>query len=388
MKYSVAMQPGRLSALLLAASAVATAQSPPAPTSPEPQPQQIWRMQDSGTTAGLRGIDSVNGTVAWASGTEGTVLKTTDGGAHWQKCAVPDGDKDGATLDFRGVQAWDATTAIVMASGQGDKSRLYKTRDGCAHWSLLYRNPNKAGFWDAMAFSSRSRGFILGDPVAGRFVLLFTLDAAKTWDRVNTKDLDGGQEEIGAFAASNSAMTLEGNSLPIFGTSGPGGPWLYSPDSVCTALTGAADPASCLRYNLRFDRRKLPLAGNATSAGIFSVVSFSPGFETVVSIAIGGDFGKPNESSGTAAWSTDLGLDQHWTASTTPPHGYRSTVQWSEPLKLWITAGTNGSDISRDDGRTWQPLDNGNWNALSLPFIVGPKGRIARLNPAALPPAK
>ena len=38
-------------------------------------------MQDSGTTAGLRGIDSVDGTVAWASGTEGTVLRTTDGGA-------------------------------------------------------------------------------------------------------------------------------------------------------------------------------------------------------------------------------------------------------------------------------------------------------------------
>ena len=57
-------------------------------------------------------------------------------------------------------------------------------------------------------------------------------------------------------------------------------------------------------------------------------------------------------------------------------------------LKLWITAGTNGSDISRDDGRTWQPLDDGNWNALSLPFIVGPNGRIARLNPLPCPPGK
>jgi len=100
-------------------------------------------------------------------------------------------------------------------------------------------------------------------------------------------------------------------------------------------------------------------------------------------IAVGGDYAKPNESAGTAAWSDDSG--RTWTASATPPHGYRSTVQWSESEKLWITAGTNGSDISRDDGRTWQPLDNGNWNALSLPFIVGPKGRIARLNPSAIP---
>ena len=81
-------------------------------------------MQESGTTASLRGIHSVDGKIAWASGTEGTVLRTLDGGAHWQKCAVPDGATDGATLDFRGVQAFDAETAIVMASGPGEKSRL------------------------------------------------------------------------------------------------------------------------------------------------------------------------------------------------------------------------------------------------------------------------
>jgi hypothetical protein len=51
---------------------------------------------------------------------------------------------------------------------------------------------------------------------------------------------------------------------------------------------------------------------------------------------------------------------------------------------MWIAVGTNGSDLSRDDGRTWQRLDDGKWNALSLPFVVGPEGRIARLNPAAL----
>ena len=98
--------------LLFAASAIAFAQSL-APT------QSPWQMQNSGTTAGLRGIFSVDGTVAWASGTNGTVLKTIDGGAHWTACAIPDADKDGATLDFRGVQAFDALTAIVMASGPG-----------------------------------------------------------------------------------------------------------------------------------------------------------------------------------------------------------------------------------------------------------------------------
>jgi len=127
-------------ALLLCATALAAAQ----PSSPP------WQMQDSGATAGLRGIHSVDGTIAWASGTAGTILKTTDAGQHWQRCTTPDAGKDGATLDFRGVQAWDATTAIVMASGPGDKSRLYKTTDGCKTWKLIFTNPDEDGFFDAI----------------------------------------------------------------------------------------------------------------------------------------------------------------------------------------------------------------------------------------------
>ena len=128
----------------------------------------------------------------------------------------------------------------------------------------------------------------------------------------------------------------------------------------------------------------LPLKSGDT-AGAFSIASnqFSPHSPHGTFVVVGGDFEKPNDPTSTAAYSTDWG--DHWHTSTTPPHGFRSAVQYSAALHAWITVGTNGSDISRDDGRTWQPLDNGNWNALSLPFVVGPNGRIAKLNPAAIP---
>lgn len=64
------------------------------------QTAEVWQMQASGTTAGLRGIDSVDGMVAWASGTGGTVLRTSDGGSHWIRCATPDADKDGGDAGF------------------------------------------------------------------------------------------------------------------------------------------------------------------------------------------------------------------------------------------------------------------------------------------------
>ena len=80
---------------------------------------------------------------------------------------------------------------------------------------------------------------------------------------------------------------------------------------------------------------------------------------------------------------------QHWHRRyQTPPHGYRSSVAYDPTQKLWITVGPNGTDISRDDGKNWTPLKpsgydppdaDKNWNALSLPFVVGPHGRIGRL---------
>ena len=81
--------------------------------------------------------------------------------------------------------------------------------------------------------------------------------------------------------------------------------------------------------------------------------------------------------------------------ATTLPHGYRSAVAYDPTQKLWITVGPNGTDISRDDGKNWTPLKptaqdppdaDKNWNALSLPFVVGPKGRIGKLRPEALKP--
>jgi hypothetical protein len=82
-------------------------------------------------SAGLREIYSVGGMVEWASGTDGIVLRSADDAAHWTKWSFPDIGQDNATLNFRGVRAWDATTAIIIAFGTSDESHLYKAKDGC-----------------------------------------------------------------------------------------------------------------------------------------------------------------------------------------------------------------------------------------------------------------
>jgi hypothetical protein len=134
---------------------------------------------------------------------------------------------------------------------------------------------------------------------------------------------------------------------------------------------------------------RLQLAQGATAGG-FSLASAEGGKGVVV----GGDYSKPNEFSYTAAYSID-GRFLQWNRAQTPPHGYRSSVAYDPSQKLWITVGPNGTDISRDDGKNWTALKptpqdapdaDKSWNALSLPFVVGPHGRIGKFNGKTLAP--
>lgn len=84
----------------------------------------------------------------------------------------------------------------------------------------------------------------------------------------------------------------------------------------------------------------------------------------------------------------------HFSPAKTGPAGYRSAVAYDPPSKAWIAVGPGGTDVSLDDGETWRALAPGpedapgadkQWNAISLPFAVGPNGRIGKLRGDILP---
>ena len=354
-----------------------------------------WTIQTP-TTADLRGIDNVGKGIAWASGTNGTVLRTEDAGYLWQRCTIPPGAEH---LDFRGIQAFDANTAIVMSSGPGDQSRLYKTTDGCQTWTLLFTNPDKDGFWDALVRTQDhniSDLIVLGDPVDGRFTMLdldtrdaqaVSLTPYKGVTFASSKPYKGPKAEPGeaAFAASNSSIFACANGVFFWiGTGGTSG----------ARVIRAAGHGSDNFVWLTYPSTKVPLGSGNESSGVFSISFKNRSDEgTRDGVIVGGDYKLPEVSTRTAAFTTDGG--KTWTASATPPHGYRSAVAYDAETKTWITVGPNGTDISTDDGRNWRPLHptnneapdaDKNWNALSLPYAVGPHGRIGILNPSALKP--
>lgn len=372
-----------------------------------------WTLENSHTTADLRGIDNVGGGVAWASGTNGTVLRTEDGGYLWQTCTVPPGAEH---LDFRGIQGFDAETAIVMSSGKGDLSRLYKTTDGCATWKLVFTNPDADGFWDAIVMTDRQTGTLIGDPVrSGRksergaigesafvFPTYHSVDGGQTWSRDDGDMLSAsvgknGQPVESIFAASNSSLLLE-HYMMLFLTGGTTNGLHY-----LQYVFGSASPSCKVPCRIMSETRSALAAGE--DAGGFSLAanyqlkSEERASSSHVVVAVGGDFTKPDSSSGTAAVCrpkvSDGPTQFTCEAAQTLPHGYRSAVAYESATKTWIAVGPNGTDMSIDDGRNWQDLHpdpalheapdaDRDWNALSLPFVVGPHGRIGKLDPAVI----
>ena len=350
-----------------------------------------WEIEESNSSANLRGIVSVGGGVAWASGSGGTVLRTEDGGYVWQGCVPPPGS---AKLDFRGIQAWDENTAVVMSSGPGDLSRLYKTTDGCRTWKLLVRNPDKQGFWDALQFTDPLHGTLLGDPVDGQFVLLATADGGSTWRPVPVGAANAVRD-MGVFAASNSSLLMHSPSSRIFCTGGKSGARVIQ--QGVGPQTGPRQPGE-IGFGNMSSAEELVSFDQSETSGCFSLASSSDAQGTIV--AVGGNYAHPEQTENTA-WTTAIADDAEngkhplfrFAAARIKPSGYRSAVAFDARTRSWIAVGPGGTDLSIDNGQTWRALKPASrdthdadtqWNALSLPFAVGPHGRIGKLHADAL----
>jgi hypothetical protein len=353
-----------------------------------------WEIQTAPTTADLRGIHALGNGIAWASGSDGTVLRTTDDGKDWQRCATP---PDADHLDFRGVQAFDASTAIVMSSGKGTLSRLYKTSDACQTWTLVFTNPDQDGFWDALSFEPPNphflrdhtrRGLIVGDPVRDHFSAFISSDLGNTWTPIGkdfSRSTPRARRGETLFAASNSSADAVGDAgNACFVTGGTGGPRFFH-------LVGGGLVLDWWMTLPSFEETNLGFPHRTASEGAFSVARREVDQVTFDFMAVGGDYLKPDQQGSSVflpAPSYSFFIrHQEQIYPQTPPHGFRSAVAYDASTKTWITVGPNGTDISTDDGRNWRALRpdpalgeapdaDEHWNALSLPFVVGPMGEL------------
>lgn len=328
-----------------------------------PAHAQWWSVQTSGLDTNLRGVsakydqgsEGKQHYIIWASGSKGVILRSTNDGTTWKQLSVPGGGE----LDFRDIEGFDANTAYVMSSGDGDKSRIYKTTDGGKTWKLEYSDQRPGFFLDAVACETRTHCYALSDPVEGKFLVLATEDG-EHWKELPRDKMPAALPGEGAFAASGSTLALCENASIFFGTG-----------------VGAA---RVFRSNDRGRSWKVattPIAFGASS-GIFSVACEGQGGALV---AVGGDYKKPAEAKQVAIYSQDGG--ETWQVAETQPGGYRSAVG-SCAYDDFAAVGPNGTDVSHDEGKHWIHTDRLNLNTVSFDgrqgWAAGAKGTIARFN--------
>lgn len=330
------------------------------PTSPS------WTLVPSGVTTRLRGVSVVDARVAWASGADGTILRSLDGGTHWQPRPIP----GTGGLDFRDIDALSADVAWALSMGAGALSRIYKTTDGGQSWTLQFVADEPEAFFDAMAFWDADRGVAFGDSARGRFHVLTTTDGGRAWRRVPADALPPALDNEGAFAASGSIVV----------THPPGHVWIG---------TGAAATARVLASHdagRTWTVADTPLVAGPT-AGIFSIVFHSPGH----GIVVGGDYTREDDVRRSAAVTDDGGRTWGLVEGLT---GFRSAVQvvpeggprgGAPGRPRLVAVGPSGGDVSRDGGHTWRPLAGPGFHALGaspdgqLVVGVGEGGRIGVL---------
>lgn len=322
-----------------------------------------WHPQTSGTTVSLRGLSVVGDQVAWASGAEGTVIRTADAGENWEHVSI----SEAKALDFRDIQAFDARTAVVLSAGSPAKS--YRTTDGGQSWSRVFQDDRPGIFFDAMAFVDDQRGLAFSDPIDGRLVLMQTADGGQSWQLVDPAACPAIQDGEAGFAAS-------GTCLAVFGD-----------QQVWIGLGGATGDKSQARVVQSKDRGKTwepnttPLR-SGESRGIFSLAFF----DELHGVAVGGDYTQPDDKTDVATFTTDGG--KTWQRSASGPTGYRSAVAIcpGRDARVCLAVGRNGADLSQDGGEHWERVSEMPHQAIAFApsghsaYAVGANGSVARIN--------
>lgn len=289
---------------------------------------------------------SPNNTI-WASGTKGHVVMSTDNGKSWQTKKVPNSE----TLQFRDIWAND-TTVFLLAAGEGEQSRLYRSDNNGDNWTLQYTMNNPKGFINCFDFWDADNGLVFGDSIDDKLFMLRTTNGGHNWTRLSTAPLaqKGGE---GGFSASGSCVRIGDN----------GQLW---------ASTGATKSARLLRSNdkgITWNSTPLPYPKGDT-AGIFSTIPDSQW-------TFGGRMNDPV--------ITGYHLSQQqWQATTNI--GLKGAIYGSDSyLNNVVVVSPDGVSLSTDNGKHWQKISNDSYWVVEVSregtaWLAGPKGRISSLD--------
>jgi hypothetical protein len=310
---------------------------------------QTVKLLTSGTKTSMRGLSVVTDKIVWASGSNGTVAKSIDGGETWQWLTV----KGYGKTDFRDIEAFDEKNAIIM--GIDSPAIILKTINAGETWIEVYRNDTKGMFLDAMDFINEKEGVVIGDPINNLFFAAHTKDGGQTWqEEMASKKIYANKGEA-AFASSGTNIRKLKNGNNIF-VSGGLSSHLFIGNMAKT----------------------LPILQGKESTGANSIAAK----DNKLFIVVGGDFNTKDSITKNCFITKDAGIK--WVAPLVAPTGYRSCIEYLYK-QTWITCGINGVDITNNDGTNFKQISNTSFHVCrrakkgTAVFFAGGGGKIGRM---------
>jgi hypothetical protein len=443
--------------------------------------------------AHYRGLCVLNDSCAWFSGSKGTVIRTTDGGKHFDTISprptntrftdflpygkqsienynqVSDAPISLWRKDYRDIWAKNENEAVIMSAG--DSALILKTMDGGKNWTIVYTDFRKDIFLDALEIDSKTGiGMVLGDPINTQkhFAALYTTDFGSSWNNLPIGDWNLPLDTLESFfAASGTSLVIIESKVEAADSSltnlARKYPITTSSEARIKNLTvgfagGGINPSYHIvqfksqkkrsikqnkRFNLSTSQPRvvaneiipLPISGGPGS-GVYGMCLSDAGHM----VAVGGNYTLPDSFAKASAHSTTTNFGLKWTdgngsigngsignGSTGNTGGYRSGVCISAPIsneqllshprpakaqtgvhqpndttmisliksgnRITFCTGTNGSDISSDNGVSWYYIPKqtlasglyfeGSFNACAFSskhlWMVGNSGKFQRI---------
>jgi hypothetical protein len=309
----------------------------------------------SGTKTSIRGLSVVNDNVVWVSGSRGTVGKTTNGGKTWKWITVKGFD----TIEFRDIEAFDITTAIIM--GVGEPAYILKTIDGGDTWKVVYENKDKGMFLDAMEFWNEQSGIVVGDPINGKFFIARTFDGGSSWQDIPFNNRPSADSGEACFAASGTNIRGLDRDEAVFVSGGTRSRLFSKKDPVTLPIIQGKETTG------------------ANSIAVWDHLKLKGGKKMIV---VGGDFNNDSSDVKNCFYSNDGG--KTWKEPFTPPHGYRSCVEYYTQSDIF-SCGLTGVDYSYDGGKSWKWISHESFNVCrhsklgAAFYFAGNNGKVARI---------
>ncbi len=267
---------------------------------------QTWTEQTQPATGiSLNSISAYDDNNVWVCGNAGTVLRTTNGGTNWLSVG---GAPIPTTLDLYNIFGTDANTALVTGSS-GSATFVYRTSNGGSAWTQVFTQ--NTGFIDAIWMGNAAAGFMVGDPVGGRWSLWGTITGGVTWDSTQFYLPQAGTE-----TGYNNCFFFDNISQAVwFGT----------------ANTRIYKSTNLILWSTE------PTTGQANDYSLW--------FNTSTSGMMGGT---------ATLLTTNAGLAWNPTAGTLPGSGNITGIT-GYGTNWWVTRLASVVYFSSDDGATWSP---------------------------------